>query len=608
MENKKKVISIAIASITILSFLVVGFIFLQGENDSTAPNVEIINPNNTIYNNTTQLLQITATDNTEIDTIWYNWEGMNVTYTSALDITFNEGSNTIYAWANDSAGNVGTATSVTFTIDTAVPTVEIINPINTIYNNTTQLLQITATDNTEIDTIWYNWEGMNVTYTSALDITFNEGSNTIYAWANDSAGNVGTATSVTFTIDTTVPTMEILSPTNTTYYTATQLLQITATDNTEIDTIWYNWEGTNITYTSAQNIKFNEGLNTLYAWANDSMGNVVSQMIIFTINPAFISVWNSSITSTNSSMSNQVKLPLESCGIYNFSVDWGDGNQDTITSWNQPEVLHTYDSEGFYTTSINGTIIGWNFNNTGDRLKLQEITQWGKLQLGNTSSYFYGCSNLNLTAMDDLDLTGTTTLFQAFRGCINLGSSGKINGWDVSSVTNMEHMFDGASAFNQNIGGWDVSSVTNMEHMFDGAISFNQNIGGWDVSSVINMEYMFASKNSNNLVSFNQDIGDWVVSSVSNMKGMFLMNPSFDQDISDWDVSNVGTMYSMFAYGCLSTTNYDNLLIKWSQLSLKVGVYFHGGDSQYSPGAAANARAYIESTYGWTIWDGGEAP
>jgi len=194
--------------------------------------VEILSPINTIYNNTTQLLELTATDKVEIHTIWYNWEGTNVTYTGALDITFNEGLNTIYVWANDSAGNV-VATSVTFTIDTTAPTVEIISPINTIYNNTTQLLELTATDNLEIHTIWYNWEGTNVTYTSALSITFNEGLNTIYVWANDSAGNVG-ATLVTFTIDTTIPTVEIINPTNTTYYAATQLLEITATDNTEI--------------------------------------------------------------------------------------------------------------------------------------------------------------------------------------------------------------------------------------------------------------------------------------------------------------------------------------------------------------------------------------
>ena len=37
--------------------------------------------------------------------------------------------------------------------------------------------------------------------------------------------------------------------------------------------------------------------------------------------------------------------------------------------------------------------------------------------------------------------------------------------WNVSSVTIMHYMFNGAAAFNQPIGGWNVSSVTNMYMM-----------------------------------------------------------------------------------------------------------------------------------------------
>jgi len=56
----------------------------------------------------------------------------------------------------------------------------------------------------------------------------------------------------------------------------------------------------------------------------------------------FISVWDTSKTSDGSSIETQIKLPLESTGTYDFTVDWGDGTSDTITTYNQPEVTHTY--------------------------------------------------------------------------------------------------------------------------------------------------------------------------------------------------------------------------------------------------------------------------
>ena len=438
-------------------------------------------------------------------------------------------------------------------IDTTPPTVVIYSPEDTTYNSATQTLNISASDNIAVDTIWYNWNGINVTYTSPQSIIFDEGLNTIHAWANDSLGNIGT-TSVTFTVDP-PPIVQIINPMNTTYHSATQLLNISASDNIAVDTIWYNWNGINVTYTSPQSIIFDEGLNTIHAWANDSLGNIGTTSVTFTIDTVilestFVSVWDTTLCSSGSSLSNQVKLPLESGGTYDFTVKWGDGNYDTITSWNQAEVTHTYASEGVYTIRIDGTLIGWRFNNLGDRLKLLEIKQWGDLRLGNSGSYFYGCFYLKHSASDNLDLTGTTTLDWAFGGCVNLGNTGNMSSWDVSSVTSMEYMFGGASSFNQDIGNWNVSSVTNMIMMFRFAYSFDQNIGNWDVSSVNYMSFMF------------------------------------------YDVT-------------LSTENYDSLLIGWSNLALQIGVVFNGGNSKYSSGPAEDARFYIQVYFAWVITDGG---
>ncbi len=256
---------------------------------------------------------------------------------------------------------------------------------------------------------------------------------------------------------------------------------------------------------------------------------------------AFISIWNTTKTSFGSSGSNQVRLPLESSGTYGFTVDWGDGSNDMITIWDQAAVNHTYASEGVYTINITGTIIGWQFNNGGDRLKILEIQQWGDLRLGNSGSYFLGCSNLELMATDNLNLTGTINLYQTFMYCANLGDSGNMNSWNVSNVTNMGFMFYLASSFNQSIDSWDVSSVTNMGFMFEGASSFNQPIGNWDVSSVTNMGFMFDRASS-----FNQPIGNWDVSNVTDMQEMFYQASSFNQPIDSWNVSNVTDMRAMF--------------------------------------------------------------
>ncbi len=297
---------------------------------------------------------------------------------------------------------------------------------------------------------------------------------------------------------------------------------------------------------------------------------------------AFITTWNTSESGV--SASNQIKLPLDPDGVFNFTVDWGDGSTDTITDYLQTEVTHTYASEGVYTVTITGVLEGWTFAFGGDYFKLYEVSQWGKLKLGNRGYYFYRAENMVITASDAPDLNGTSSLYKAFWGAKSLGDQGGLNSWNVSTITDMSYMFYDAASFNQDISSWDVSSVTTMSNMFRGASAFNQSIGSWNVSSVTDMSYMFygasdfnqdiglwdvssvttMSNMFNGATSFNRDIGSWDVSSVTSMISMFSGASSFNQNIGGWNVSSVTTMYYMFYYA----TNFNQDIGSWDVSSV----------------------------------------
>ena len=342
-----------------------------------------------------------------------------------------------------------------------------------------------------------------------------------------------------------------------------------------------------------------EALNTLgiglfnYSGTTIYVSSSIYTYSNITIGFPFVSTWNTANISGGSSASNQVSLPLFSGGSYNFVVNWGDGNTDTITAWNQAEVTHTYTTAGTYTISIDGECKGFRFNNTGDKLKILSVTSWGDFELiGNLGGQFYGCTNLNLTSVSDVLNFGNCTSCEYMFNSYAFATINNINSWDVSNITTMNNMFSFASSFNQNIGSWNVSSVTNMGNMFQSASSFNGNISSWNVSSVTDMNQMFRSA-----IVFNQNIGSWNVSNVTNMVQMFRGATSFNQNIDSWDVSSVVSMSGTF----FGANSFNQNLNSWvvssvtnmTQMFLNA-IAFNGNISSWNVSNVTNMSAMFQ--------------
>jgi len=301
-------------------------------------------------------------------------------------------------------------------------------------------------------------------------------------------------------------------------------------------------------------------------------------------------------TSSGSSLNTQFMMPLVSGGSYNATVNWGDGSSDTITSYNQQEVTHTYSSAGQYEISIEGTLQGWQFNNAGDKLKMLDVKQWGVLDL-STESAFIGCTNLDASATD-APTVSTTSLRTMFKNCTNF--NGAIGNWDISTVTRIDQCFFDCSSFNKSLNNWNVGNVTRMDFLFYNCISFDQDLNSWDTSNVTNMSTVFRG-----CTQFNGDIYSWDTTNVQNMSVMLYDCDLFDQSLAAWNIENV-TNFTSFMQNAsgLSTSNYDATLIAWQAGGHDNDISINFGGSQFTESAYAARFSLIEDD-GWTIVDGG---
>jgi surface protein len=350
-------------------------------------------------------------------------------------------------------------------------------------------------------------------------------------------------------------------------------------------------------------------LNTLNLGNFQVSGNIIyvsNDFYIYgaltVLSTAFVSTWQTATVTGFSSASNQIKLPLDVGGTYNFTVYWGDGTQDTITSWNQAETLHTYATAGIYTIGIVGTIIEWSFGNSAvnDNEKFLSISSWGSLQFGVMSDFnFLGCINLDLVGVTDVpDLSATIALQNSFDGCTSLTTINRSNEWNTSNVINMVATFFGCSALNTDISSWDVSNCTDMNGMFGNCQVFNSDISGWDTSQNTDMYAMFADAQS-----FNQPIGSWNTSNVTTMQETFSNALAFNQPINSWNVSNVTNMLLMFrgantfnqalnswntgsvnnmSFTFLSATNFNGNISSWNTSSVTTMFGMFSGASTFN--------------------------
>ena len=187
-------------------------------------------------------------------------------------------------------------------LDVTAPSITLVAPTpanNTVTKNTTVIINATATNGVGIDTCTLELDSVNSTMTkigSGSSVTCNstitglsDGTHTFRVYANDTVGNLNASETRVFTVDTTSPQIQYVSPTpaNGTTLAADNFdINATATDSIALGTCTLNFDGVNESMIETGNATsrvcrkeksaLSDGVYNFTVFVNDSAGNINS--------------------------------------------------------------------------------------------------------------------------------------------------------------------------------------------------------------------------------------------------------------------------------------------------------------------------------------------
>ncbi len=247
----------------------------------TVPTINVLSPLNVSF--TTSTIFFNATASLLVDKWIVNYNGTNVTLSEInTSLQVEDGSHQLLLYANNSVSGVfGLNDSIYFSVDTT-PSINVSSPLNVSF--TTSTIFFNATASLSVDKWIVNYNGTNVTLSEInTSLEVEDGSHHLFMYANNSVSGVfGLNDSIFFSVDATLPFINITSPRGDqgTFVSGINLTLAWNVIDTNLDTCWYEYESINTTVVcSANTTNFtvtDSAATSLIFYANDTVGNLNS--------------------------------------------------------------------------------------------------------------------------------------------------------------------------------------------------------------------------------------------------------------------------------------------------------------------------------------------
>ncbi|MGL1886616.1 MAG: BspA family leucine-rich repeat surface protein, partial [Reichenbachiella sp.] len=249
-------------------------------------------------------------------------------------------------------------------------------------------------------------------------------------------------------------------------------------------------------------------------------------------------------------------------------------NQD-ISGWDISKV-HSFARMFQGASSFNNGGVPLNWTTMGKSTNVEDI---------RLNFMYAGASSFNHD-ISDWDVSKVESFYAMFASNSSFNNGGVPLDWATMGQVGVDtvdlgYMFSEASAFNQDISTWNVSKVWNFRHMFVDNTAFNNGGGPLDWVDVgqdanvtsINLQNMF-----DGATAFDQDIGSWDIGKANSMADMLsgsgLSTANYDATLIGWADDNgmTETIPSGLTLGA-SGLNYCNAATEHAELQDPAGAY-----------------------------------